>query len=299
MNPVNYVSRCDSFTKVVNKLSSNEVNGCVTGVYIGTNETNRIGTFDSLKKSPVISDSCHVGFSSWFNFDVIIKRQSARAVLIDFNPNTTAFMIKTLDCVVSSKNRMEFADKIIRYISGNAPKFSLNFNEGYHECVGPQDEVWCELKIDQGWLSSDEGFNYIRKIALEGKIAVITEDVRSHEKFKRLANVIRENGFIVDTLYLSNISKYMPEKEDKESYVKTVNYLSGSETKIIHSLHDLEQEVIEVNKLELKSQDQRIGESLLMPRSYMEQLHLKYGDMTISQLQGLINKNSDSVIAKK
>lgn len=272
MNQVNYYSRCDGFTKYVNKLSSNKVNGSVVGVYIGTNETNRKGTFDCLGSSVASSDSCHIGFSSWFNFDIIAKRRSCRAVLIDFNPNTTAFMVKTLDCVVSSNNRMEFANKIYQYISDNESNFTQNFNEDYDECDGTQDEVWCELKVDGGWLNSDEGFNYIRKMALEGKIAVITEDIRSYEKFKRLSNVICENGFRVDTLYMSNICKYMSAKIDKESYVKSVNCLSGSETKIIHCLYDLDQRVIEVDKLKIESQDQRIGENLLIPRSFEEHL---------------------------
>lgn len=273
MTPINqYSTKCDTFTKYINKMTDDKINGSSGNVYIGTNEDDRQATFDCLATSSANPNSCHIGFSSWFNFDIIVKRQSSRAILIDFNPNTKSFLVETLNCVITSKNRSEFSDKIHRYIENNSEKFSNNVSEGaervfYEDCECTADEVYAEANIQGTWLNSDEGFNYIKKLAMEGKISIITEDICSPEKFKRIANVINENGYNVDTLYISNISRYMNSNESKEAFVKSVNCLSGAKTKIIHcSPHDLEQKVIDVEKIaDTNSEGEKVSQKMLFP----------------------------------
>lgn len=270
MTAINQYNKCDGFTKYVNKMNNNQMNGSCGAVYIGTNEEGRQETFDCLATSTAKPNACHIGFSSWFNFDIIVKRKSSRAILIDFNPNTKSFLLETLNCVITSDNRSVFSDKMYNYIKNNEGKFSINCSEGiegrvYENSLEVADEVYCESKIPGNWLNTDEGFNYIKKLASEGKISVITEDIGSHEKFKRISNIIDENGYSIDTLYVSNISKYMSSKESKENFVKSVNHLSGAETKIIHCVPwNLEQKVIEVEKLsDVDAEGRKVNKNLL------------------------------------
>ncbi len=262
----NYIYNSDQFTHLINAMNNDEMNGECDGVYIGTNEPNAEDTFECLsEKHPAISQSCHVGFSSWFNFDIIVNRQPCRAILIDFNPSTKAFLSETLNCVVSSNDRNEFADKICQYIANNESKFVHNCNIYlYGDCEDLQAEVRCEFNIPGSWLSSDDGFNTIKKLASEGKIAIITEDIRAYEKLGKISDAIKENGYVVDTLYLSNIGKYMNTEEDKNNFAKSVNCLSSDQTKIIYcQAHLLDQEVLEVGTiLNVDQRGQRVSQSL-------------------------------------
>jgi hypothetical protein len=268
-----YNNKCNGFTKYINnKMNNGEMNGSCGDVYIGTNEEDRQKTFDCLATNSANPQSCHVGFSSWFNFDIIVKRQSSQAILIDFNPNTKSFLVETLNCVITSENRSKFSDKMYQYVKNNQKQFSNNVCAGdeqifYENCEEIEDEVYCESKIPGSWLNSDEGFNYIKKLANEGKIAIITEDICSHEKFSRISNVISENGYSIDTLYVSNIAKYMTTDESKEAFVKSVNCLSGAKTKIIHcSPHDLEQKVIDVEKIvDTDLEGRKVSQKMLFP----------------------------------
>ncbi len=246
MISTNYLDRCDAITQGINAMNNTAINGECDGVYVGTNEYDREVTFECLANATAIPQSCHIGFSSWFNFDIIIARKSSRAILIDFNPNTKTFLVETLNQVVTSENRTDFADKIREYIRLNESKFALNCNVqeyDYSHCTFPYEEVQCELNIPGNWLNTDEGFDYIKKLANEGKIAVITEDISSHEALEKISRVVKENKYVIDTLYVANISQYF--KGNEECFVNSIHLLSCDETKIVHCPDSLVQKVIE------------------------------------------------------
>lgn len=280
MISTNYAHNCDSLTQYINKMSNSEINGNCADVYIGSNEEDRQETFNSLANSLPTTTSCHIGFSSWFNFDIIFKRKSSRAVLIDFNPRTKAFLQETLNLVMTSGDRNEFAGRISQHIAKDKYNYSPNVSEEVEYSYQPEEEVFVEQTIPNNWLNSDEGFNYIKTLAKEGKIAIITENICSDEKMKRISSVIKENGYFVDTLYVSNIAKYMTTETDRNFYIRSINHLSGSKTKIIHVpserySSDLKQKVLEVDKIQHAGTDGdlKIGLDLMFPHLRVASLH--------------------------
>ncbi|MGC2596444.1 MAG: hypothetical protein WA347_09215 [Rhabdochlamydiaceae bacterium] len=257
-----------NITRGINALSdtSGQKNS-VGGVYIGTNETKVETTALFLQKHPQLPEACHIGFSSWHNFDIIVQRQSTRAVLCDFNPDTKSFLDLTLSTATRSETRQIFCEVVKEKVENKFTIFSINVGLMKDELVTPDEEVELELNRNGSWLSTDNGFNYIKKLALEGKISVITRDIRSHETFGSIAKILKENAVAIDTLYVSNISRYMRTQEDMCSFTKTIDCLMTHQTKLILCPTDnLEQFVLE--RRDLQEEDQLDQDKLFAKTSF-------------------------------
>jgi hypothetical protein len=242
MSAINNNMLIDDITFTVNKYTNEEMEQSTDGVYIGTNETGIENVRKTLMEYPQLDKACHIGFSSWYNFDIMVQRKSQRAVICDFNPDVKEFVNTTLLYTISSKTRESFCEKIESYVEKNCRKFSPNV--GTDDLIPVEEEIRDELDRSGSWLSTDEGFTYIKQLAEHGKISVITEDIRNSEIFFELSKIIIRKNVPIDTVYTSNISYYMIEDADKKLYQSTINNLVRYETKLIHSDTNLNQHVL-------------------------------------------------------
>jgi hypothetical protein len=222
----------DKVSQQINALSNPTMNESCIGVFVGTNETATEKTKNYLNNQNKI-DGCHFGFSGWHNFDIIVERQSSRAVFCDYNPKTKLFLEESLTALDNSQNRIQFAKSMFRYVHKNLYHFSPNV--GGTIAVFADDEVKDELNREGSWLSTDSGFSYVKELANKGKISIITEDIRNSSVFEKIAGILSRHQIPIDTLYLSNIGEYMITNEDKIKFVNTVRYLLTYETKLVQS----------------------------------------------------------------
>lgn len=226
----------DPIIQKIEGLNNFSVKGNLAGIYISTNESNFRGVQTILAQEERKENACHIGFSGWYNLDVVATRRSSYAVVCDFNPQNQKFLAKTLHLIKESSNREEFVNNMVEYLDKSTISFSPNLNDDlpeYSEGYSPQEEVRRELTRDGSWLASDEKFEYIKTLAENDKFALITEDVRNTKTFKKIAKILKKNRLQVDTLYLSNISKYMSGK-DRNKFVKTVEALSPNDSIIVN-----------------------------------------------------------------
>lgn len=219
----------DPLSKRLRSFHSDEVHGEVAGVYITTNEVVPESVISHLARKTLVPNCCHIGFSGWHNFDIMALRHSAYGLLCDFNPHEREFLLFTLRTLKESSSKESFARKMIAYARTCHYAISYNF-----DFADPIKEIAAELSREGSWLSSDESFHYIQELAMKDKIAVITDDVRDSETFKKIGSILQFNGIAVDTIYLSNICHYMYHDGDQEAFVSTVNHIMESETSVIN-----------------------------------------------------------------
>jgi hypothetical protein len=220
--------------------------------YIGTNETNLLLTIKSLKQETENNlHKCHIGISGWYNFDIIYMRNSNRGIFFDCNSNQITFLKWTLINIKDSYSRNDFINKMEEYINMMNNIYSEEHkiivkNYGYNDnnwtnaarnkihetCIlfypnisedilysnftitsNVADEIKYELIREGSWLSTEESYQYIRKLVLADKIAVLCEDIRNKSTFEYIANILYENNVIMDTIYLSNIADYISDYE--------------------------------------------------------------------------------------
>lgn len=222
------------------------------GVYITTNEERPEVIAARLAETPNTSQGCHIGFSGWYNLDLMALRQSSLGIICDHNPENAYFLSVTLNTLLKCANREEFVNKMRHFIDthdfdqlkrepGNnldaAIKFSGNFRADTESCF-PSNEVNGHLKVKTGWLANEERFQFIKFLAQNDKIVLLTEDIMATETFIKIRKLLQENSVEIDTLYLSNISAYMNSPEAKACFTETVQALSERETKIIDARGD-------------------------------------------------------------
>lgn len=223
------------------------------GVYINTNEAGVRQTAAILQNYPRVVGGVHIGFSGWHNFDIMANRKSARGVICDFNPENALFLHQILDLVRECVTKEEFVKKATKYVRKHVNavifqdtsdlslcvQFILNVSNEpeYKNLVRTEEEVAVELKRETSWLYNDERYAHIRQLALQDKIALITEDICESATFARLGQTLQDNSQQVDTVYLSNISMYVDDKADE--FVKTIEYLTKDKTTLVIDAHDL------------------------------------------------------------
>ena len=206
--------------KIETTFNDSKINRNLCGIYPVTNEGNKRQIHTFLKKEHSSSDenSCHIGFSGLHNFDIIVSGRSSLAIIIDYNPENKTMINTALKIIITNSRKEDAAQQLHNFASKiRCPNYVDN-------------EFIEELDRHGSWLATDESYNHIRTIALEGKIALITQDIRNTTVFFDIFKLIKENGFYVKTLYLSNILYYMKTSNDKQSFQETVKALTEDET---------------------------------------------------------------------
>lgn len=241
------VCTCDLMTEKLMKFDNADLTRPRIGdaVYIATNEVNLSALRQVFETTQSLKNSCHIGVSSWHNFDIMFARRSSRALLFDINPETALFMNNSLDILRGSTNRDDYIKKMKRFKEQNDAlqdrtvkiTFSLNISlDPIYEDVD-MDEFEIELSRPGSWLATDAGYDYIKSLANKGKIAVISEDIGASDKFQKVRKLLDDNSIQIDTLYVSNIFGCLLQLESQASFSQTIGHLSQNETLVIFSHH--------------------------------------------------------------
>ena len=184
-------------------------------VYIASNEVIPANVVRTLK-SNTIPRACHLGVSGWYNFDIAVIRGSERIIIVDINPDQVAFMKQTLIAIVNASHRSQFVRGILEYIDRNTIRYGeprtntskfFDYNLNRMDCnrEDPSSVIYDELNRDGSWLSSDQSYRYIRQLALDDRIAVLTTNVAHVHTFASIIGTIYKYNYELDTVYVSNV----------------------------------------------------------------------------------------------
>jgi hypothetical protein len=247
--------------------------------YIGTNDYGLFRIEKILREynNRETTETCHIGVSGYYNFDIAVFRKSNRIIIFDNNEQQVKFMKQTLKSINISKNREQFINNMMLYLNIKYKEYSILLNEkaldfhkyktegmnfminiseddSYKNLKLPDDvgteaisEIIYELERKGSWLSNDDSYNYIRKLVIKDHIAIFCEDIKSVDIFKRISNILNNNNIFIDTLYLTNVKCYM-ENNEKLLYNQSLKYLSNNKTLIIETKKILN---IRINDIEL------------------------------------------------
>jgi hypothetical protein len=230
--------------------------------YITTNETGISNIRKILQTKKRHENSCHIGVSGYYNFDIMCITRPSRCILFDNNINQIRFLKYTLDHIKKSCTRFIFYDNICKFlfqtdeIMKSVHKSLIedygfhNYNmEKLHESgimfwpnisddnfsLTPSKEIKYELLRIDSWLGSDENYKYIQELALNDKISIICEDIRNTSRFVKIINILQSSNIQIDTIYLSNIGDYMLCDDDILSYNNSLELFKINSETIIRS----------------------------------------------------------------
>lgn len=103
-----------------------------------------------------------------------------------------------------------------------------------NQSITAKEEMMIEFNREGSWLSNEETYQYIRTLALNDKIAAITEDIRNTHRLTDIPDLLYQFGITIDTIYLSNICIFMRNGEDKQAFASTLQTFINPNTIVIN-----------------------------------------------------------------
>jgi len=203
--------------------------------YIPCNEEEQSKTLAFLTSNPSLilsTKKVFLGFSVWFNFDLISSTKPAFAIICDIDNHVINIYKAISEGLKISDNRFKFMEYFRDYLLNNSDKlFKLEETE-----VEKIFKVENELTRAGSWLSLEQHYQAVRELHQKGCILFlrlnITDDV---DLFKRIANWMKENELELDTLYTSNIIEWNPNQLKQQAYLQNLKMIASPHTRFIQA----------------------------------------------------------------
>lgn len=188
-------------------------------IFYMSNERYQALTIANLSSLPYLENGAHIGFSTLFNFDIIVCRDSKIAFLCDISEKVFKYFKIIQDAILEARNREEFVDIILEKLNrSDLLKAESKMKDTFAKIVM---HFTNELERPGSWLSTDKGFNKIKSMYEHKMIFHICLDASDQEgNLKSLSDWLKSKGYEPDTLYLSNIFEVLSFVDKKEAFIK-------------------------------------------------------------------------------
>ncbi|MBN2479154.1 MAG: hypothetical protein JXA94_02905 [Parachlamydiales bacterium] len=173
--------------------------GVDTKPYILTNESDLDKTYQILTRIPRVERGFHVGVSCLHNFDIMCARRSCGAILFDASDNVIDLHKEIKRAILYYEDRRDFV-KYIKYLPEKYRRDSFDTFES---------KMDSELEKTNGWLSSDENYQFIRSLFLNDKIISLKLDIQDYKSFQMIREFIDAEKLTADTIYVSNVGDWV------------------------------------------------------------------------------------------
>jgi hypothetical protein len=177
--------------------------------YIWCNETRQyetlVGIQQQLASLPASEDlKVHLGFSVWFNLDLIAATNPDYAIILDIDPKVS----QVYKCLENSFKNSDNPAAFVEYFLNELCKENIITSEEKHFTENNANN---ELTKGYGFLCSTEAFLSIKSMCDQGKIFFGRADITNEEEMDKLFLWCNANNVRFNTLYLSNIPEWILE----------------------------------------------------------------------------------------
>ncbi len=183
--------------------------------YLLCNEQGQDETLSALPNGTIQDpNAVHLGFSVWFNLDLIAQTKPSRAIICDIDSYVIELYKAIEKALRECNTELEFAEEMNRYIS-DKPFTRIDLKD--------------ELTRKGSWLSSFRSFNVVKQMSLAGKIRFGYLNLADKTgMFDQIENWLDQKNLYVQTLYISNIFVWL-----KKANMETLTRGSANIMKIV------------------------------------------------------------------
>ena len=204
--------------------------------YVFSNETGADDSLTSIARQPTDERPLlHIGFGFWFNFDLIAKRKSSYAIILDIDPNLTNYFYCFSVAIRQSISRIDFIELFIALL--RRYKLTESIQMIHHE-THLRALLISFLTKAESWLSTAANYQFIKEMFLTQKIAFSLFDITDNSKHLDIASWLENKTFLfsLDTLYLTNIYEWLCNHGNfiaKKAYQNFIQYLLALSNRLI------------------------------------------------------------------
>ncbi len=196
--------------------------------YISCNEKGQEATLSYLQAHPTtlaLERRVHLGFSVWFNFDLVAVTQPYYMICCDKDDHAMTLYEGISSCICQSASRQEFVTNFKAFLLENAEVFF-----GDTEDFSAIFDLAGELTREGSWLSKDESFQVVKTLHHEGRALYLNLDITDETEFSRIAEWLKSRDLGLSTLYVSNIVEWLDSLPLKEAYSRNLHLVVESTT---------------------------------------------------------------------
>jgi len=227
-------------------------------LFVNSNERGMQSVGTVLKSRSFDGEGCHVGVSAWHNYDIAAATRLKKLVIADFAQVTHDFHATSIELLKSCTTREEFIKQIAKKLldATDGPVTENDFmhhfqliiwendipvklEDRYQQIASGElyDKIVEALKIEMNrsgsWLSSDDHFNYIRTLAVQGNIVSYHTNLADQNSFRSFSAKLNQICSTVNTLYLSNVQDWIHSSSALKQYVENIKSITEDQSLII------------------------------------------------------------------
>ncbi len=201
--------------------------------YVNCNEEGQDLIFKQLQESKIAPERrLLIGFSVWFNYDLIAQTQPAAAIIADIDNSVLDIFKAVSDCLAKSPSRVDFVNNFKQYLELNCKTlFNLTSSNDVHSLF----DISRELTRENSWLSKEQYFQKVKKLHADEKVLYLNLDITDRTKFRTISSWIQTNDYEVDTLYASNIVEWLQNPLKEQSYLLNLQMIASENTRFIQA----------------------------------------------------------------
>jgi hypothetical protein len=203
--------------------------------FILSNEQFQEETLLALLEIPRPENGVHIGWSVEMNYKILVTRRPKIAFLCDISFKVIEFYELFKKLVLSAKSGAEVLENLPKALSENRQLLRFGFYKDHQ-----MKELIRRYAI---FLLPSDNFAYLQRMYNEKRIKHLFLNVADQEeRFFLLANALKKEAYVVDTIYTSNIIDVIRNKKAAEENLKQLFDL--------HTLHIYADDQV---KLKIKS----------------------------------------------
>ncbi len=176
---------------------------------------------ERLTQAPKKENGLHLGWGSFRNLDIVAARRSQHALICDIN----RFQLNIWSAVTEAIRQTESADAFVRLLARILP----DDRPVQQFATSTDDWLLGDLNRAESWLfrGAPERFEYVRSLFLKNAIVFACLDIRGRKTSgervaddvflgleKLLAGNHQQDGFTLDTIYITNIPHALKKPND-------------------------------------------------------------------------------------
>ncbi len=223
----------DNFAGLPEPLQKTGCRSCQP--YIGCNEENQSGMLQLAAVNSRIGpeNRVHLGFSVWFNFDLMSVTKPAFGIICDVDDHVIDIYSGIQQCILESPDALTFVDKFRNFLIENAESFFAGLPPGE---IKKLFDIDAELVRPGSWLQTPEKFQAIKALHEDGRIRYLNLDITDKNGvFTGIATWMSSNKLELDTLYTSNIIEWLQSETPRTSYLKNLQGICSVNTRFMQA----------------------------------------------------------------
>lgn len=190
--------------------------------YLKTTECGQVEALDDLFQRKTKSNGVLLGFANEFNYNILAIRPMKRAIICDINKRMHTFY----EWVANNIKKHDSPEAFLQ-----ALKSEIDSNPGYYlRFPATSEELIAHYQQDFMWTSNVASYQKVRGMYMNGLITHINLDlINDSAYFDDLRLWAEQNGYVFDSVYVSNIFEWAQRSEGssvnkaKENLLKIVS----------------------------------------------------------------------------